>query len=215
MNYIKHLNSVFQVFARDSRLNPTHISLYMALFQIWNINRFPDLFFINREEVMQRSKIGSKATYHRCLKNLDYWKYITYLPSHNPYKGSQIKMLIFDTSAEQVVKEHETNNEQALVPNIKHNKPLETIDKHRLPKTEIEVEAFFKTKKWPAIEAQKFFNHYQAIGWKLGGKIKIIDWHATASSWMLKAKEIQTHKVPSRKQDNLKTKIEKNYGEPL
>ncbi len=31
INYIKHLNGVFQQFSKDSRLNPTHISLYMSL----------------------------------------------------------------------------------------------------------------------------------------------------------------------------------------
>lgn len=61
MNYIKHLNAVFQQFSMDSRLNPTHISLYVALFQFWNIHRFPEVFYINREEVMVMAKIGSKA----------------------------------------------------------------------------------------------------------------------------------------------------------
>lgn len=215
MNYIKHLNGVFQVFAKDSRLNATHISLYMALFQFWNLNRFPELFFINREEIMQLSKIGSKATYHRCLKNMDNWNYIKYLPSHNPYKGSQIKMIIFGTTSEQVVDELETSSEQALVPNTNYNKQEETISKRKLPKTEIEVVEFFKSKEWPALEGLKFFNHYQAIGWKLGGKMKITDWHATASSWMLKAKELQTGKQLSQNNDNLKTSTKKNYDEPL
>ena len=33
MNYIKLLNAAFEKFYFDDRLNPTHISLYMALFQ--------------------------------------------------------------------------------------------------------------------------------------------------------------------------------------
>ena len=61
MNYIKHLNAAFQKFIEDSRLNPTHVSLYVALFQFWNISRFADCFYINRQEVMQLSKIGSKS----------------------------------------------------------------------------------------------------------------------------------------------------------
>ena len=68
INYIKHLNAVFNQFSKDNRLNPTHISLYIALFQLWNLNRFLEEFFINRDEVMQLSKIGSKSTYHRCIK---------------------------------------------------------------------------------------------------------------------------------------------------
>ncbi len=215
MNYIKHLNKVFQVFSKDSRLNTTHISLYMALFHYWNINRFPTVFHINRDEIMQLSKIGSKATYHRCLRNMDDWCYIKYLPSHNPYKGSQIKMLIFGTTNEQAINQSETSSEQALVSNTNIYKQEETIIKRKLPKTEMEVVNFFKKNKWPAIEGLKFYNHYQAIGWKLGGKMIITDWHATASSWMLKAKQLQTSTPPSQNKDNLKTSTIKNYDEPL
>ncbi|MCB0447475.1 MAG: hypothetical protein KDD03_08180, partial [Gelidibacter sp.] len=89
VNYIKHLNNVFFQFSKDSRLNPTHISLYVALFQLWNTNFFKDEFFINREEVMAFSKIGSKSTYHRCIKELDHWHYLLYTPSHNPFRGSR------------------------------------------------------------------------------------------------------------------------------
>ena len=124
VNYIKHLNAVFNQFSKDNRLNPTHISLYIALFQLWNLNRFLEEFFINRDEVMQLSKIGSKSTYHRCIKELYHWKYIVYFPSHNPYRGSKIKMFKFGTSSGQVVGHNstqiETSSGQALVPIYKH-----------------------------------------------------------------------------------------------
>lgn len=224
MNYIKHLNSVFQQFSMDSRLNPTHISLYMALFQYWNINRFPDEFYINREEIMKMSKIGSKATYHRCLKNLHRWKYIRYLPSHNPYKGSKIRMPKFNTSSET---SDETTTEisieasteqlegQALVPYTNMNKPITNRNKAKLPKNKNEVLIFFEKQKWPVLEGEKFFNHYNGIGWKIGGKIEITDWQSTAENWMLKSKEIKTAKAVSQKRDNLKTSKTKNYGQPL
>ncbi|MAP56081.1 MULTISPECIES: hypothetical protein [Flavobacteriaceae] len=223
MNYIKHLNAVFQQFAKDSRLNPTHISLYIALFQFWNINRFPETFYINREEVMKMAKIGSKATYHRCLKNLSDWSYIFYMPSHNPYKGSQIKMLKFGTSSETSIDTtYGTSSEQvlgqALVPNINSNKQIENNNKRKLPKNENEVLDFFKKRKWPSIEGKKFFNHYTSIGWKLGGKIKIFDWQASAENWILKAAEIkkeQTVKEVFQNRDNLKTNKNKDYGQPL
>ncbi|HQU66317.1 MAG TPA: hypothetical protein PK769_12660, partial [Flavobacteriaceae bacterium] len=102
INYIRHLNGVFEQFSKDSRLNPTHISLYVALFQLWNTNFFREEFYINREEVMDFSKIGSKSTYHRCIKELSHWNYLLYIPSHNPFKGSRIKMFDFGTSTEQV-----------------------------------------------------------------------------------------------------------------
>lgn len=128
VNYVKHLNAVFGQFSKDSKLNPTHISLYMALFQIWNTNRFVNVFYINREEVMRFSKIGSKSTYHRCIKELSHWNYILYSPSHNPFKGSQIKMFNFGTSSEQDMypsrTETKTSNGQELVPINKHIQTL-------------------------------------------------------------------------------------------
>lgn len=124
INYIKHLNGVFEHFSKDNRLNPTHISLYIALFQLWNGNFFRQEFYINREEVMEYAKIGSKSTYHRCIKELSYWSYIVYIPSHNPFKGSKIKMFDFGTSSGQVVNQSCTNiktsNGQAVVPINKH-----------------------------------------------------------------------------------------------
>lgn len=129
INYIKHLNGIFNQFSKDSRLNPTHISLYIALFQLWNSNRFAEVFFVNREEVMEYSKIGSKSTYHRCIKELSHWNYIVYYPSHNPFKGSKIKMLKFETTSGQVeVHYHpkiETSTGQAVVPIYKHIQTLE------------------------------------------------------------------------------------------
>ncbi|CAM1333875.1 MULTISPECIES: hypothetical protein [Tenacibaculum] len=218
VNYIKHLKGVFIQFSKDNRLNPTHISLYIALFQIWNNNRFLDEFYINREEVMSFSKIGSKSTYHKCIKELNHWKYIIYYPSHNPFKGSKIKMFNFETSYKQVMDSYNPINGQALVSNNKHIQTNKNINKLDQPKNENDVITFFKKEKWPIIEAQKFFNHYQGIGWKVGGKTKIVNWQATAKNWMLKAEEIKTkisQKAVSQNQDNLKTSKNKNYNEPL
>ncbi|MHA7830171.1 MAG: hypothetical protein ACX93O_03665 [Flagellimonas sp.] len=132
INYIRHLNGVFGQFARDGRLNPTHISLYMALFQLWNYKMFRESFHVDREEAMDMAKIGSKSTYHRCIKELSHWGYIMYAPSHNPYKGSKIKMFNFGTSDGQAPypdhPKNGTSNGQALVPN---NKPLQTIKNNK------------------------------------------------------------------------------------
>ena len=225
VNYIRHLNGVFVQFSKDNRLNPTHISLYMALFQLWNNNRFPDEFYINREEVMKFSRIGSKTTYHRCIKELTYWKYLVYYPSHNPFKGSRIRLFKFGTSDGQVMDLSHTNNEtssgQALVPYINNNKQIENYknnNKLDQPKNENEVLAFFKKEKRPAVEAKKFYHHYQGIGWKVGGKTKIVDWQATARNWILKADEIKKQQKGAglgQKRDNLNISTDKDYGTPL
>ena len=146
VNYITHLNAVFTQFSKDSRLNPTHISLYVALFQLWNTNRFVEVFFVNREEVMQYSKIGSKSTYHRCIKELSHWNYIVYYPSHNPFKGSKIKMLKFGTTSGQALVHYrpkiETSTGQAVVPIYKH---IQTIENNKnINKQEILKNSEFK-----------------------------------------------------------------------
>jgi DNA topoisomerase IA len=96
------------------------------------MNFFKDEFYINREEVMTYSKIGSKSTYHRCIKELTYWKYILYIPSHNPFKGSSVKMFDFGTSTEQVLNQSstqiETSDGQALVSINKH---IQTIENNK------------------------------------------------------------------------------------
>ena len=174
---------------------------------------------------MRFSKIGSKTTYHRCIKDLSHWKYLLYKPSHNPFQGSRIKMFNFETSEEQVedliCAKTDTSCGQALASNTNENKQLENNknkNKLGLPQNVNEVIDFFEKENWSELEANKFFNHYQGIGWKMGGKIKIVDWRAIAHNWMLKAEEFQNVKTEvtlSQNKDNLKTSSHKNYSEPL
>jgi len=96
MNYIKHLTGFFERIIQDRSLNPTHVSLYIALFQSWNINRFQNPISISRDEVMRICKISSKATYHKCMRDLNEKGYVKYEPSFNPYKGSMV--ILFDFS---------------------------------------------------------------------------------------------------------------------
>jgi hypothetical protein len=99
MNYIKHLTGFFKKTAAIENINPSHISLYLALFQCWNINRFKNPITINREEIMISSKIKSKATYHKCMKELQALGFIKYTPSFNPYLGSVVEIYNLSESA--------------------------------------------------------------------------------------------------------------------
>lgn len=132
MNYIMHMNAVFYQFSIDNRINPTHISLYIALFQIWNLYHFPERFFINRQEVMELAKIGSKSTYHRNIRELSHWAYFFYEPSQNKFKGSQIMMFKFGTRNGQEVDligtKSGTRSGQEVVSKIKH---IQTIENNK------------------------------------------------------------------------------------
>nr|WP_315207493.1 transcriptional regulator [uncultured Flavobacterium sp.] len=133
MNYIKHLTGFFEKVAIDKALNPTHVSLYMSLFQFWNCNRFKNPISISRDELMRISKISSKATYHKCLKNLHSLGYINYEPSYNPFKGSHVYLFNFSDDLKPIPKSEKTTvpknepafelvNEQALNKSCTTNK---------------------------------------------------------------------------------------------
>ncbi|WP_437370375.1 hypothetical protein [Maribacter litoralis] len=239
MNYIKLLNAAFEKFFFDDRLNPTHISLYMALFQEWNSSRFADEFYVNRRELMRVAKIGSKSTYHRCVTDLDSWNYLSYFPSNNPYKGSKIKMSIIGTSnepdmgrynptleqlAEQyypirepVVGQHHPINGQVLVSNTNNTKQENYI---KQPKGRQAVIDFFEENSFDADEGKKFFEHYETRNWQTSDGQTIRDWRALATNWMDRTELFDEKNESNKKQasqikDNLRTTKNKDYGQPL
>ena len=239
MNYIKLLNAAFEKFYFDDRLNPTHISLYMALFQEWNSSRFADEFYVNRRDLMRAAKIGSKSTYHRCVTDLDSWLYLCYFPSNNPYKGSKIKMSIIGTSSEPdmgrynptleqlaeqyhpirepVVGQHHPINGQALVSNTNNTKQENYI---KQPKGRQAVIDFFEESGFDADEGKKFFEHYETRNWQTSDGQAIRDWRALATNWMDRTelfdeKNDSNKKQASQIKDNLRTTKNKDYGKPL
>lgn len=272
MNYIRHLNAFFAVVRHDNRLTTSHISLYMALFQYWNFNRFQNPFTVYRNDIMRLSKIGSKNTYHKCMKELHQARYIFHHPSATKYQPVKISMTMLDKAAQKNPEQLELfagnaaaagksteafvspkkktganteygthrvsnltdaniNNEPEAIPNqghlIKHtnNKQERNTPAHQIfarngkiqeainmppfrepkagqanelngrPKL-VEIERFFREKKYAVSEARKFYNHYKAIGWKIQGKIPIEDWKALAEKWMVNTSKWNGSGVP-------------------
>lgn len=215
VNYIRHLNAVMERFAEDDRLNPSHISLYLALFQLWNISHFPHTISVSREETMHLSKIGSRTTYLKCMNELTTFGYIQYQPSHNPFKGSKVMLFNFcrtagaaagdvvdqilskkETSSDQVLShslsKKETSTEQALGPSINYSKHLkEETDKTAAPPSFEKILDFFKSQHVndPELEARKFYNYYSALDWKVAGRHPVFDWHPLADNWALKTSQ--------------------------
>lgn len=74
----------------NNKITGNQISLYLALWYAWTHNNHINPISISREEIMRISKIQSTATYHKALKALHNNGFITYLPSFNPYKSSQV-----------------------------------------------------------------------------------------------------------------------------
>ena len=113
MNYILHLSAFYEKLTNDSRLNPNHISLYHALFQLWNLSRFENPFVIYREQVIRFSCIGSLHTYYKCIYDLNSWDYIIYNPSHSPKNGSEVYIVCFDE-----LQKTENNSLDAKMPQL-------------------------------------------------------------------------------------------------
>lgn len=144
VNFIRHFINVHEHFLKDERLTPFHISLYNSLFLSWNNFGFCSPLSISRSEQMNQSKIGSVNTYLKCLKELDSWGYIKYIPSHNPQKGSSIYLFTFDTSTDTTANtSSDTTDEQRVIPLINYTKLKETIKTNKT----IDVEAKNKNNK--------------------------------------------------------------------
>jgi hypothetical protein len=134
MNYIKHLTGFFNKINYETNLNPTHISLYLALFQCWNVNRFKNPTGISREEIMKASKINSKATYHKCMKELELLGFMVYNPTFNPHSSSTIIMINFSEEVKIISKSPQpTHSKNEPVPNLTVSKNEQVIEQLNEP----------------------------------------------------------------------------------
>jgi hypothetical protein len=213
-----------QMFEKDSRLNPTHISLYLSLFREWNLNRFSEQFAVSHERtLMKRAKIASNTTYHRCMRDLHEWRYILYVPSQNPHTGSVVQMSIFYTGTVPL------NGTDSLKTggHVGHYRPTgvpvsiykhENMITHGRPINEQEVLKFFASIDQTSERALKFFNYYQSRNWKVSGGAEVGDWKALAQTWISRSgtpfKSASSSGTYGYK-DYLKNTKNKNYEEPL
>jgi hypothetical protein len=96
--YLPQMTDFFSAVGHDNRISYPHIVLYMALFECWNKNEFNNPISISRSQIMKLSKINSKSTYHKYMKDLTAFGYINYSPSYHPILGTTVylKMLAKD-----------------------------------------------------------------------------------------------------------------------
>lgn len=93
MNYVTHLNHWFELAKSSKVIRPTHICLYLGLFQLWNSNRFTPVIKVNRRHLMELGKIGSKSTFSNCMKDLEKWGLIKYKPTFFANISSEVEMI--------------------------------------------------------------------------------------------------------------------------
>jgi hypothetical protein len=90
MDIFPPLTGFYEAIEEDVRISPTHISLYMALLQQWNINGGTNPVMIVRSIIMKAAKINARYTYNKCMNNLQEFGYITYLPALNQFSCSTV-----------------------------------------------------------------------------------------------------------------------------
>ncbi|WES98307.1 hypothetical protein P2W68_01540 [Chryseobacterium arthrosphaerae] len=172
-------NSIIGYFARfvqDSQMYPTHISLYVALFQLWGRNRFQTPFSICRKDAMELSSIKSFATYHKCIKEIHNAGFIIYSPNYNSYKGSLIEIIDFETLDKQKVN---IEKYPVLIPNSEVVFIKPELD---------EIELYFNERDLPSEEAKQFYSAYQSKDWKLCNNNPMRCWRSAARMWISKLK---------------------------
>ena len=94
MDRLQELMTFMHGLASDVRLKPTHISLCIALCHAWVRSNFQNSFQISRRKLMAASRIQSRATYHKVMKDLQAFGYLKYTPSYHPIKGSSVSLVI-------------------------------------------------------------------------------------------------------------------------
>lgn len=91
---VKQIADFFRRIQADSRLTPVHHSLCMALCCCWQSNNCQMPFRVTRKQLMKSARILSTATYHKCIREMSAFGYISYQPDYNYYKGTQVKLFM-------------------------------------------------------------------------------------------------------------------------
>ena len=90
MELFPPLTGFYAAIAEDARIGISHISLYMALLQEWNVSGGENPFKIKRSKIMKAAKINARYTYNKCINNLQEYGYIIYYPTVNPFEQSRV-----------------------------------------------------------------------------------------------------------------------------
>lgn len=91
-NYIKCQLGAFEIFDRDKNINKKEISLYMALYRLWNRTRFQYEISATREELRKTSKIGSDKYLLIALANLQSSGVLTVCEKGYQYEKARVIM---------------------------------------------------------------------------------------------------------------------------
>ena len=188
VNLIKLYRFAFNKIAQSKKLTFRDVALYYALIGYWNKYRFPEVLSINREDLLNYSKIGSPNTYLLAMRTLDKHNIIKYLPSKNAAIGSKVKFCIDRSVLNQNLTNVNNSNDSELSSLLNNSKPLGTL---QIPEKK-EVINFFIENSSDEQLAEKFYNHNLAMGWRSKGQ-EIKDWKSFALNYISRNKTVKSN----------------------
>lgn len=84
------LSEFFTSIENDGRISITHIGVYAALLQYRIESGFGNPIHVFSHQIMAIAKISAAATYRKCVKDLNEFGYIKYVPSFKNNQASKI-----------------------------------------------------------------------------------------------------------------------------
>lgn len=90
MENLKLLSGFFQAIENDFRISTTHIAIFAALLQFRASRNFINPIQAYSIEIQSIAKVVSPKTYHKCMRELDNYGYIIYVPTKNKNKRSSV-----------------------------------------------------------------------------------------------------------------------------
>ncbi len=71
MELFHSMTGFYFAIENDTRIGTTHISLYKALLQQWNLNGGLNPVTITRASIMKVANVNASYTYYYCMNNLE------------------------------------------------------------------------------------------------------------------------------------------------
>jgi len=90
MDLKEHFTGFYEAILADPRITTVHISMYMALLFAYLQHESENPIQIDRDVLMEYSKMNARATYYKSLQDLHDFGYVRYIPSHNIFLGSLV-----------------------------------------------------------------------------------------------------------------------------
>ena len=97
MREVREITDFMERAAKDSRLGPMHISLYLAILYCWLEQGGAGPARVNGRALMPLAKIGGPTPLYRALRDLNEFGYIEYKPSFNAMEKSKVYLPLVET----------------------------------------------------------------------------------------------------------------------